>query len=174
MDAGLLLLRVVVGLVFIGHGTQKLFGWYGGGPRGTAGMFGSLGFRRPVAMAIMAGLTESLSGSLLVLGFLQPLAAAGIVGMMVAAVGSVHAPNGPWVSNGGYEYNVVLMAAALALVAIGPGLYSLGDLTGVVLNGTGWALAAFFAGSAAGLGVLASRRAPAMAGPAREATRTAP
>jgi putative oxidoreductase len=74
MSYGLLLLRIVVGATMFGHGAQKLFGWFGGhGPRGTGGFFGSLGFRNPVAMAIIAGLAES-SGILLALGFVTPVA----------------------------------------------------------------------------------------------------
>jgi putative oxidoreductase len=100
----MLLLRIVVGLLFVGHGTQKLFGWFGGhGREGTARFFGSLGYRPPETMAVVGGLVETTGGLLLLLGLFTPFGSALIVGMMVAAILSVHAPKGIWNENGGLE-----------------------------------------------------------------------
>src|SRR5205814_2724562 len=87
MSYGILLLRVVVGLAFVGHGTQKLFGWFGGyGPKGTGGFFASQGYRAGVLMAIAAGLAEAAGGTLLALGFVTPLARALLATVMVNAI----------------------------------------------------------------------------------------
>jgi putative oxidoreductase len=137
MAYGILLLRVVVGATLFGHGAQKLFGWFGGhGPQGTAGFFGSLGFRRPLAMAVMAGLSEA-SGILLALGFLTPLACLAIATVMVVAVGSIHLRNGFWVTNGGYEYNLLIWTSAVAISMTGPGRFSIDRALGWVDNYTG-------------------------------------
>jgi putative oxidoreductase len=125
MAEGILLLRLVVGLVMFGHGAQKLFGWFGGpGLRGTAGFFDSLGFRQRhiMPMAVLAGLGET-AGLLLALGLLTPLAALAIATVMVVAVGSVHWRNGLRATNGGYELNLVLWTVAIALAAAGPGRF---------------------------------------------------
>src|SRR3954454_25244641 len=132
MAYGMLFLRVVVGLLLFGHGAQKLFGWFGGhGPRGTAGFFGSLGFRRAHAlpMALLAGLSEG-AGLLFALGFLTPLAALAIATVMVVAVGTVHWKNGLWMTNGGYEFNLVLWTVAAAVAASGPGRFSVDSALG--------------------------------------------
>src|SRR4051794_41924212 len=115
MAYGMLFLRVVVGLLLFGHGSQKLFGWFGGhGPRGTAGFFGQLGFRRQHAlpMALMAGLSEA-AGLLFALGFLTPFAALAIASVMVVAVGTVHWKNGLWVTSGGGEVDLVLLGGGI-------------------------------------------------------------
>src|SRR5207253_2809226 len=99
MDFGLLILRVVVGALLVGHGTQKLFGWFGGyGLEGTGGFFHSLGFRPGRAMAAVAGLSEAGGGLLLALGLLTPLAGAAIVGTLLVAA-SVHVEKGLWGTN---------------------------------------------------------------------------
>jgi putative oxidoreductase len=152
LDLGLLIIRVVVGLLFIGHGTQKLFGWFGGhGLAGTAGFFGQLGFPAPTVSAVVAGLTEAIAGLLFALGLLTPLAAAGLIGMMVSALVVVHRRNGLWVSNGGYEYNLVLIAAAAAVAITGPGGWALDEALGWDAPATGWRLAAIALGLVAGL-----------------------
>src|ERR1051326_3875426 len=125
MEIGLLILRVVIGALFVGHGTQKLFGWFGGGGKqGTAKMFGSLGYPWPDKMALLAGSTETGAGTMLALGLATPLAAAGLIGVMINAVFAVHLKNGLWITKGGFEYNLVLSAAALAVAWIGPGRIS--------------------------------------------------
>ena len=139
MAYGILFLRVVVGLLLFGHGAQKLFGWFGGhGPRGTAGFFGQLGFRRRHAlpMALVAGLSEA-AGILFALGFLTPFAALAMASVMVVAVGTVHWRNGLWVTNGGYEFNLVLWTVAIAVAASGPGRFSVDHALGWVDNLSG-------------------------------------
>ena len=123
MSYGILLLRVVAGTTLVAHGAQKLFGWFGGhGRRGTAGFFGSLGFRPPLAMALAAGLSESC-GLLFAIGLLTPFAALAIASVMVVAVGSVHWKNGFWAGNGGYEYNLLIWTVAVSVAAVGPGRF---------------------------------------------------
>src|SRR4051812_28301231 len=104
MAYGLLLLRVVVGGTMFSHGAQKLFGWFGGhGLRGTAGFFGSLGWRMPLLMAFLAGLAEA-SGLAFALGIVTPLAALGIAIVMLNAIIVVHWRNGFFNGNGGIEF----------------------------------------------------------------------
>src|SRR5919202_992738 len=102
MDLAMLLLRVVVGALFVGHGTQKLFGWFGGpGLEGPAGFFEQgVGPRPGKRPATAAGLSEAVGGALLTLGALTPIAASMIIGTMATAVRKVHAPKGPWVTDG--------------------------------------------------------------------------
>jgi putative oxidoreductase len=122
MSIGRAALRAVVGPLFVGHGTQKLFGWFGGhGPEGTGDFFESLGLRPGRRHAMAAGVAEAAGGVLLTLGFLTPLAATMVNASMITAIRKVHAPKGPWVSEGGYEYNAVLIAAMVMLVEGGPG-----------------------------------------------------
>ena len=119
MDVGPLILRIVVGALFFGHGTQKLFGWFGGrGPSGTGVMLRDLGYRPPLELAILAGLTEAGAGALLMIGFVTPLAAAGIIGVMINAMAAVHLKNGVWNQNGGIELHLVYVTAALALAFV--------------------------------------------------------
>jgi putative oxidoreductase len=123
MDFAIVVLRLVVGLLFVGHGTQKLFGWFGGpGLDGTEGMMGKLGYRPARAHAVMAGAAEAVGGLLLILGLLVPLAAAAIIGVMLNAIASVHGTKGPWVTNGGYEYNLVLITAAFVVATSASGV----------------------------------------------------
>jgi len=129
MDIGLLILRAVVGSLFVGHGTQKLLGWFGGGgPSGTGQFFGSLGYPRPKTMALLAGATETGAGAMFALGLATPLAAAGIVGVMINAIAAAHGRNGLWITKGGYEYNLVLIAVAVGVAWIGPGRISIDEL----------------------------------------------
>ena len=103
MNTGLLVLRLVLGLLLVGHGSQKLFGLFGGpGLAAAGGFFDSLGFRPGKPMAIVAGASEAGAGVLLALGLLTPLASAAVIGTLVVA-GSVHWAAGLWAQNGGYE-----------------------------------------------------------------------
>jgi putative oxidoreductase len=166
MDIALLALRVVVGLFFVGHGAQKLFGSFGGhGLEGTAGFFDSIGMGPGRRNAIAAGGAEFFGGLLLVLGLATPLAAAMIIAVMLVAVAKVHAKNGPWVTDSGFEYNAVLIATAFALAGAGPGEISLDDALGWMpdITGTGWAFVALAAGALGALGALATARADAPA-----------
>ena len=125
VDIGLLILRVVLGLLFIGHGSQKLFGWFGGpGLQGIAGWFGASGLRPASFWAFMAAIAELGGGLLLTLGLLNPLGSIGITASMFMAIVMVHWPR-VWVTENGLEYPLVNMAAAIGLALIGPGLYSL-------------------------------------------------
>src|SRR3954453_15209946 len=104
MNLGTLALRGVVGPLFLGHGTQKLFGWFGGhGLEGTAGFFEQgIGLRPGKRHATAAGVSEALGGALLTVGALTPIAASMISGSMVTAIRKVHAAKGPWATEGGY------------------------------------------------------------------------
>lgn len=126
MDLGLLLIRLVVGLLFVGHGAQKLFGWFGGyGPKGTGGWMESIGIKPGVLMAVAAGLMEFAGGALFAAGLLTPVAAILIVLTMVGAIVKVHAQNGLWVTANGMEYPLVLIVVAIGVALIGAGAYSL-------------------------------------------------
>jgi putative oxidoreductase len=150
VNTGRLLLRCLVGGLFIGHGTQKLFGWFGGpGREGTEQMMDRLAMRPARHYALAAGATETAGGALLTAGLATPLAAAGLIGVMFTAIRKVHLPNGPWNSSGGYEYNLVMIGALASLVDGGPGEASLDRLLGIHRTGPGWALAALAAGAAA-------------------------
>jgi len=150
MDLGRLFLRGVVGPLFVGHGTQKLFGWFDGhGPEGTGGFFESIGLRPGKRHATAAGVSEAAGGALLTLGALTPLASTLITGTMVTAIRKVHAQNGPWVTANGFEYNLTLIALMATLTETGPGRPSLDEAVfGGSLKGKGWALGALAAGIA--------------------------
>ncbi len=153
MKIGCLLLRLTVGGFFFGHGTQKLFGWFGGhGIEPTAQMFDSLGMRPGRRNAIAAGAAEAGGGAALALGLATPLAAGTLTSVMLTAIHRVHLKNGPWVTNGGYEYNAVLIAAVLALAEVGPGGLSLDHALGQERTGFGWTLAAAAIGVAGAVG----------------------
>jgi putative oxidoreductase len=153
MKIGRLLLRLTVGSLFVGHGTQKLFGWFGGhGLDATGNMFESLGMRPGQRNAVAAGVAEAGGGAGIALGLATPLSAAVLTSTMLTAVNRVHLKNGPWAANGGYEYNIVLIAAVLALVEVGPGELSLDHLLRNERSGPGWALAAAALGVAGALG----------------------
>ncbi|MEU8437571.1 DoxX family protein [Streptomyces sp. NPDC029216] len=123
-DAGLLLLRVVLGLTVAGHGVQKLFGWFGGGGiSGTGQFFGSVGYPAGDAMAALAGLTETLGGLGLAAGLLTPLAGAAVTGTMINAL-AVHGA-GAFFAPKGMEYELLLAVAAAALTLTGPGRHAL-------------------------------------------------
>lgn len=130
---GHVLLRTLIGGLFVGHGTQKLFGWFGGnGPEGTGQFFESLGLRPGKQNAIAAGAAEAGGGALLAMGVATPLAGTALHSVMTSAIHHVHAEKGPWSTEGGWEYNAVLMAATYALVE--------------QRSGRGWALASLAAG----------------------------
>ena len=159
MDLALLVLRVVVGLLFVGHGAQKLFGAFGGGGLdGTAGMFDNIGLRPGWLHARAAGVAEFGGGALLALGLFTPFAAAALIAVMAAAVITVHAPKGIWNTNQGYEYNLVMAAVVFALAGAGAGSWSLDNAFGFDLNGTGWAIGALVVGAIGGIGAVLSGR----------------
>jgi putative oxidoreductase len=123
---GLLLIRFVFGLTFAGHGAQKLFGWFGGhGLQGTAGWMESIGLKPGKAMAFAAGAGELVGGILFALGLWTPLAALFMVVSMIVAIVKVHGPNGYWITQNGYEYNLAIIVVAIGVALIGPGQYAL-------------------------------------------------
>jgi putative oxidoreductase len=149
MSVGTLAVRAVVGGLFIGHGTQKLKGWFGGpGLEGTDQMMRALDMYPPRRNALAVSVAESVGGALLVAGLATPFAAAALVGSMVTAVRKVHWKNGPWNSNRGWELNAVMIAALAALVEAGPGKLSLDAALRMVRSGPGWALATLAMGAA--------------------------
>ncbi|WP_149095421.1 DoxX family protein [Paenibacillus terrae] len=126
LASGLLLVRLVVGLLLVGHGAQKLFGWFGGyGPKGTGGWMESIGIKPGVFMAVSAGLMELLGGVLFALGLLTPLAALFITVTMLGAIFKVHGQNGIWATANGYEYPLVLIAVVVGIALTGAGSYSI-------------------------------------------------
>ncbi|HEV3352560.1 MAG TPA: DoxX family protein [Acidimicrobiales bacterium] len=159
MGFGLLVLRLVVGALFIGHGTQKLFGWFGGhGVEGTGGFMESLGYRPGKQYAVLGGIAEAGGGLLLFLGLLTPLAAAAIIGTMINAIFAVHVENGAWAQNNGYEYPMVLAIAAGAIAIGDGGAASLDKMFGLNLGGLiGWL--GIFAGIIVGV-IAANVRSP--------------
>lgn len=129
VSTGLLIMRLVVGIAFIGHGAQKLFGWFGGyGPKGTGGWMESIGIKPGVAMAVLAGLMELVGGLLFTLGLLTPLAAVLLILTMLGAIVKVHAPNGFWSTANGIEFPLILVAVAAGVALAGPGSISLDAL----------------------------------------------
>ena len=110
----------------MGHGAQKLFGWFGGyGIKGTGEFFDSIGLKPGEKMALLAGVAELIGGALFILGLLTPLAGLVIAATMVIAIWKVHGANGIWATQNGYEYNLVLLVVALAVSVMGAGAYSL-------------------------------------------------
>src|SRR3954467_10804172 len=159
MKIGRLPARVVIGALFVGHGTQKLFGWFGGpGLEGTEQMMGALDMRPTRANALAAGVSETAGGALVVLGAATPVAAASLIGTMATAIHKVHRPNGPWAAQGGWEYNAVLIAALTALIDAGPGDLSVDALAGRDEWGPGWALGGLAVGGAAAAAAIALGR----------------
>jgi putative oxidoreductase len=155
MHIGLLILRLVVGMTMAAHGSQKLFGWFGGGGiAGTAPFMEQLGFRPGRLHAALAGLSEAGGGLMLALGLFTPLAAAMIVSVMLVATVTVHLAKGFFLQNGGFEYNLTLATGALALAFTGPGAISLDAALGIDWSGNGWGVTALvlaLVGSAAQL-----------------------
>ncbi len=176
MKIGRLLLRLVVGGLFVGHGTQKLFGWFGGyGLDATADAFEKMGMRPGRRNAVAAGAAETGGGALLALGLETPFAASVLTATMITAIQRVHADKGPWATNGGYEYNLVLIAAVLALAEVGPGALSLDGALGNERHGPHWAVLALIAGALGSIGAhLAAAAHPAPPDQGLEAAPQAP
>ena len=165
---GILILRLVLGSLMVGHGAQKLFGWFGGGGlAGAEAMVRSLGLRPAWFWAIVAGVAEFGGGLLFALGLLNPIGSLGITASMLMAITKVHWPK-VWVSQGGFEYPLVNVAATTAVALTGPGKYSLDRALGIRLPLPASyliGLAAVLAGYATALVVAARPAAPAEAPP---------
>jgi putative oxidoreductase len=124
-DAAILVIRVIIGALFIGHGTGKLFGWFGqGGIDKTAAFFRSVGYEPARQLTIFDGVVETVAGVLLVLGFLVPLAAAAIMGDMVNAAW-VKSAMGFWTSTNGFEYEFFVIITMIALTVAGTGAFAI-------------------------------------------------
>jgi putative oxidoreductase len=159
-DLGLLALRLGTGGLLFAHGTQKLFGWFGGhGLEGTAHGMEHMGFTPGRESALAAGIGEAAGGALLALGLATPAAGAAAAGTMAGAV-SVHVPNGFFNHGGGYEYPAFLGFVAAGLGFAGPGRYSLDRLTRHRLNRPATVLLAFAVSAAAAAAVVGSRTPP--------------
>jgi putative oxidoreductase len=153
MNLGRVILRSTVGGLFIGHGTQKLFGWFDGpGIGGVEQMFGHIGLHPPKAHAVAAGVAEAGGGAALVLGAATPLACSVLIATMITAIRTVHGKNGPWAVAQGWEYNAVLIAACAAIAEGGPGSPS---VDGDERSGSRWALLALGLGAVGSAGALA-------------------
>ena len=162
MKFGRLLARLFIGGMFIGHGTQKWFGWFGGpGIEKTSGMMESLGLAPPRANAHAASASETLGGIGIALGAFTPLSAAALIGTMTTAIRTVHFKNGFWVTSGGYEYNLTIIAALLLIVDGGPGSLSVDGVLGIEETGAGVAIAALAAGVLGSTVSLAAAKAAA-------------
>jgi putative oxidoreductase len=159
MDTALLVLHALVGLLFVGHGSQKLFGILGGhGIEGTGAFMESLGLRPGRLCAAAAGTAELLGGALLALGLVVPVAAALLIATMVAASLTAHRGKGIWNQDGGFELPLVYAALAFALTAIGAGDISLDAALDIDLTGIGWALGALGVGLAGGIAAVIAGR----------------
>jgi putative oxidoreductase len=122
---GLLTLRVPVGIIFLAHGAQKLFGWFGGyGLEGTGGFFASVGLEPGYLLALLAGSAEFFGGLALIAGFLVRPAAAALAFTMLVAIFAVHIEGGLFLTNNGYEFALALLAASVALLFNGGGRLS--------------------------------------------------
>lgn len=175
MSIGATALRTVIGTLFVGHGAQKLFGWFNGhGLDGTGGFMESLGLRPGRRNAMAAGATEAAGGALLVAGALTPVAAASLNGTMITAMRTAHRGKGPWATEGGWEYPLVLITALTALAHTGPGAVSVDEARFPWMKGplaAAFALAGGVAASYLVTDVLSRPPAPEAAPPAADETR---
>jgi putative oxidoreductase len=160
MNLALFVFHLTIGLIFAGHGAQKLFGAFGGGGLdGTGRTFDNMGLRPGRVHAQAAAAAEFFGGMAIAFGLFLPFAAAAVIAVMAAAVATVHYPNGFWNTNSGYEYNLALAAAAFMLAGAGGGEWTLDYALGLDLTGAGWAIGALLVGVAGGgAAVLTGRR----------------
>ena len=165
VSLGLLVARLVLGLLMAAHGSQKLFGWFGGhGLAGTGGFLEQLGFRPGRTFALAAGLAEVGGGLLVALGFLGPVGPALVLSVMVVAALAVHRSGGLFATTNGIEVPLLYAAGAVALALTGPGAYSLDALFGLeALSAPAVVLAAIAVGLIGGAVNLFTRRVPASA-----------
>jgi putative oxidoreductase len=147
MTIGRSVLRTTLGGLMLGHGLQKLSGSFGGpGLEGTEQAMGSIGIHPAKQQAVAAALSETIGGGLTAAGLFSPLGPAMIIGTMAVAIKKVHGKNGVWVNKGGYEYNALIIAAAIALAADGPGAVSIDGLFRSRRSGPQWAIASVVLG----------------------------
>ncbi|MBO2623942.1 DoxX family protein [Shewanella algae] len=130
-DAGFapLALRLPIGITFMAHGAQKLFGWFGGyGLEGTGQWMASIGLTPGYLMALMAGSSEFFGGLLLIIGLLIRPTSAVLAFTMLMAIVTVHLDNGLFMSNNGYEFGLALLAATVSLTISGAGKLSIDSM----------------------------------------------
>jgi putative oxidoreductase len=177
MTYGILFLRLVLGAIMFGHGAQKLFGWWGGpGLKGVHGWLGSMRFRGGWAPVLMLVAAEFGGGALLMLGLFTPFASLAIVTAMLVAIATAHWAKGFWNGNGGYEFNLLIIASAVALATTGGGRFSLDRAFGLDdnLSGVWWGVGVLGAGALVAVGLLTLGRRPAVpAEQSEQALRTA-
>ena len=136
-DAGLLILRLVVGLIFAAHGAQKAFGWWSGpGLDGWTGAMNRMGYRPPPFWAVVSTAAELVGGLCLALGLLTPIAAAVLLAQSIAIIGTIHLPKGFWNTQGGFEFPLSLAGGAVAIGLAGPGAYSVDASIGLTYDAT--------------------------------------
>lgn len=124
-----LALRIPIGIIFMAHGSQKLFGWFGGyGLEGTGQWMASIGLGPGVLMAFLAGSGEFFGGLFILLGLLTRPAATVLSFTMLIAIFSVHFENGLFLANNGYEFGLALLAASVSLVLSGAGKVALDNV----------------------------------------------
>jgi putative oxidoreductase len=165
MDQGLLIARLVIGLLMAGHGSQKAFGWFGGyGLQGTGGFMETLGFRPGRLFAAAAAYGEVISGLLIALGLLGPIGPALMLSVMIVAAVTVHWKKGLFATSNGVELPLLYATAAVALALTGPGRFSLDAVLSLQWLSTPLlASAALIGGAAIGFANLALRRPVAAA-----------
>ena len=136
VDIALFIVRLALGAIFIAHGGQKMFGWFGG--RGLeATVTGMAGMGIPAALGYLAAFTEFFGGIAVIIGLLSRLASVGLAVTMAVAIAMVHGKNGFFLSDQGFEYNLALIAMALAVAIAGPGRIALSDWEGRFLGRRG-------------------------------------
>lgn len=162
VSIGLLVLRIVFGLLMVGHGAQKLFGWFGGyGLTGTGEWFVSIGYNPGKMFAAAAGTSELLSGLLITLGFLGPIGPALMISVMLVAMITVHRANGVFAATNGIELPLLYIAVADALALLGFGHYSLDAKLGMSRLWTPTMIwVAVLVGLIGGIANVALRKAP--------------
>lgn len=160
LGLGILVARLVLGLLMAAHGAQKLFGWFGGhGIEATGGYFESMGFRPARQMAMLAGFTEVAGGLLMALGLLGPIGPAMVFAVMIVA-GATHVRRGVFAANNGIEVPLLYATGALAIALTGPGAISLDALLGIQVWNPFLAVTALSVGALGALFNLVARQSP--------------
>ena len=164
MNIAMLVLRLVPGLLFMGHGLQKLVPPRLGprflearGPRGTGSFFDQAGMRPGLLLAVLAGLGELIGGFSIAAGLLTPIGTALLAAVMTVAIVRVHWSKGIWSTAGGFEFPLLMLTVAYAVSAISPGNLSIDSWAGIAnWSGIHWTVDnAVRAGAAVGVGVAA-------------------
>jgi putative oxidoreductase len=164
VNIALLVLRLVPGLLFMGHGLQKLVSpryapkfLAANGPSGTGGAFDQMGMRPGLLLAVLAGLGELVGGFSIAAGLLTPIGTAVLAAVMTVAILKIHLSKGIWSTAGGFEFPLLMLTVAYVVSAIGPGTLSIDSWAGIGnWSGIHWAADnAVRAGAAVGIGVVA-------------------